>query len=157
MFEQPGISTNVAAIQQGNVELEIVAVELATLRQGASGRADAKAQVPERLGDLGDHPSLSVFAESRVMQEKHVYIGTGKQCTSSVAAQSRDADPVPRARRKLIPELTDKGIGKIRALADGCLSVVRPLKPMAYLSRLDVIRILRYRTIRQRWHRFPVS
>ena len=100
LLKQPRVAADVAAIQQGNVEFEIVAVQLAALRQGAGGGADAKVQVPERLRNLRDDPLLRIFAQGRVVQEKHVYIGTGKQRTTTVAAKGSDAHPVRRSLGK---------------------------------------------------------
>ena len=78
LFEQLGIAAYVAAIQQGNIEFEIVAVQLAALRQGTGGGADAKMQVPERLGNWRNHPLLRIFTQGGFMQEKHIYVGTAE-------------------------------------------------------------------------------
>src|SRR6266849_3358672 len=58
LFKQPRVAADVAAIQQGDVEFKIVAVQLATLRQGAGGGANAKVKVPKGLGNLRNDPLL---------------------------------------------------------------------------------------------------
>ena len=70
LLKQAGVAADVAAIQQGNVEFKIVAMQLAALRQGAGGGADAEVKVPESLRNLRDYPLLRIFAQGRVMQEK---------------------------------------------------------------------------------------
>ena len=97
LLKQCRVAANISAIQQGNVEFQIVAVQLAALRQGTGGGADTEMQVPESLRYLRDHSLLRVFAQGRVMQEKHIHIRTGEQRTTTVAAKGGDAHPVWRA------------------------------------------------------------
>src|ERR1700724_1610550 len=92
------------------------------------------------------------------MEEKHIHIRAGKQSPATVADEGCDADPIwlGRAGGKLIPQLAYKQIDEVRALADRDLPVERLLESPMYLFRLDLIRVLRHRAIRQHWHRARV-
>src|SRR2546422_6832739 len=64
------ITTDIAAIEQRDVELGIVAVQFATFIQCTHGRTDAKMQIPERLANLRNYLLLRVLAQLR-SREKH--------------------------------------------------------------------------------------
>src|SRR5438128_5381215 len=64
------ITTDIAAIEQRDVELGIVAVQFAAFIQCAHGRTDAKMQIPERLPNRTNDLVLRVLAQRR-SREKH--------------------------------------------------------------------------------------
>src|SRR5437773_10465983 len=64
------ITADVAAIEQRDIELGIVAVQFTAFIQCAHGRTDAKMQIPERLANLRNYLLLRVLAQLR-SREKH--------------------------------------------------------------------------------------
>src|SRR3989442_3648698 len=59
------ITADMAAIEQRDIELGIVAVQCATFIQCTHGRTDAKMQIPERLADPRKYLLLRVLAHGR--------------------------------------------------------------------------------------------
>src|SRR3989442_14692742 len=64
------ITADMAAIEQRDIELGIVAVQFATFIQCTHGRADAKIQMPERLGKLLNYLLLREAAPRRSPGER---------------------------------------------------------------------------------------
>src|SRR4029077_9473750 len=144
LLEQSGIAAEIATVQQRNIELEVVAMKFAALRQRTGRRADAKVQIPERLGQSRDGLLLRGYAELGFVEEKYVYIGARKQRPAAITPERCDTYPIRPGggRGRLAPQIAYQGISEIRTFADCRLPVVRLLESLTYALRLLLVRVL---------------
>src|SRR5882724_7165591 len=107
---------------------------------------DLKMQIPECLADARDGPLLGALAQGGVVQEKHVHVGIREQRLTPISTESRNANPVGpgRVRTRSIPQIAYQRIGKVRALIDCSLPVMRVLESRTYSFRFNLIFVLRY-------------
>ena len=82
----------IAAVQEGDMELDILRVELGAFVGGADGLTDAQAGVPEGAEIKGQRFAEAVAGGFVDGEKKQVDVGIGEKFTASVASDGHQGD-----------------------------------------------------------------
>src|ERR1700722_15559074 len=91
------ISSEMAAVEQGNCELGILRIELTPLGQRARRRTELQAQIPKLLGEPGNRVAMSFFRAVVGEKKKQIDVGVREEPSTPEAAGGHQCQ-VSRAR-----------------------------------------------------------
>src|SRR5437667_8503934 len=103
-FVKELITADMAAIEQRDIELGIVAVQFAAFIQCTNSRTDTKMQIPQDLANLRNHFLLRVLAQRRSREKHQIDIGPREHLLAAVGSQRHQTNLVFYASPDSIPQ-----------------------------------------------------
>ena len=122
------ITREVAAIEQGDGEFEVIGVEAFALGEIAGGRAEFEAQVPNFLRESADG-GFQFFASAIAgVQKQNINVGIREQPSAAEAAQRDEGEiggAIRLGRDQFPPQAAGDGFDKGGSACDGGAAVAR--------------------------------
>jgi len=124
--EDLAIAGKVAAIQQGNGELDVARVKPVALPQGARDRADLHAQIPHLLREAANRLLERTLAGAAVVEKEDIHIGMREEPAAAETAQGGQGEAGRAAfvgGNDLLPQPARDGFDQTGAFANGPAAV----------------------------------